>query len=176
MFRTCSVPFSGSGCVAHGTHLSQMEKICSPDFPAVHTAHTRVLDTPVAAEHLALSLAGASIPKGKRRAEAGAAVPVCQHAEDAACSVPSSHQHCHPALNTPSLNHEKVPLWGLRGGHKALQPTKDRGQPCCGVGLGMSEALDVQGMKQSQALVHCTPNQLCCFVSRMAVVTLAIKK
>lgn len=50
VFRTCSVPFSGSACVARGTHLSQMEKICSTDLPGACAAHTRVLDTPVRAE------------------------------------------------------------------------------------------------------------------------------
>lgn len=95
VFGTCSAPFSGSACVAHGTHLSQMEKICSTHFPGVCAAHTRVLDTPGRAEPELWLLSTwpwvtqeLQFPKGrKRRAQAGAAVPVC-HAEDC-CAIPT---------------------------------------------------------------------------------------
>lgn len=66
---TCSVPFSGSGCVAHGTHFSQTEKIRSTDFPGGCARHTMVLDAPgraVAAEHMALGHTGLSIPQRGR--------------------------------------------------------------------------------------------------------------
>lgn len=114
---TCSVPFSGSGGVAHGTHLSEMEKTCSTDFPGVYAGHTRVFGTTVRAEPglwLLSTWPRAThefpFPKGRGGAQAGAAVPVCQQAEDAACCGPSESSHqtldqlCHPVLNTPSLN------------------------------------------------------------------------
>lgn len=136
----------------------------------------------VAAEHLALSFTGAAIPKGKRRVQAGAAVPVCQHAEDAAGSALLL---CHPHTSTATL--PWIPrVWAhppweratlrFEGWPQSPAANQSQGQPCCGVGLGMSQALDTQGMQQSQALVHCTFNQLCCLDSRMAVVTLTIKK
>lgn len=112
VFGTCSVPFSGFGCVAHGTHLSQMEKICSIDFRGVCAAHTRMVDTTLRAEpELWLLIMWPWVtqerqfPKGKRRAQVGAAVPVCQPAEDAAgCSLLLCNPHTRPYTSAATLS------------------------------------------------------------------------